>query len=256
VNGCQTSHVLFDNRDAITDDLHVPIKLIHTENDDVAQAIIRSTNKQTQVDDSDLLAYTPFQHGLEDFFASKEGDLRLFYERRGKQYARTEGIEKGRIITKSAQLKTYSSMFCDLPNQAGRYQGTLLKTVANRVFKDEHRPEAYYLAALTGYRFEIAIRRLPVEERTVRAFKFYLLTAFRYRYETSPFPGASNRKVEAYCNSLLARLSSGEEAKAAFDTCVSILQEALANLDLDLERDNAKSAPLVAEVKRLAEERK
>lgn len=256
VNGCQTSHVLYDNRDAITDDLHVPIKLIHTEDDDVAQAIIKSTNKQTQVDDSDLLAYTPFQHGLEDFFASQEGDLKLYYERRGKQYARTEGIEKGRIVTKSAQLKTYSSMFCDLPHQAGRYQGTLLKTVASRVFKGDHSPEPYYLAALAGYRFEIAIRRLPVEERVVRAFKFYLLTAFRYRYETSSFPGAANKKTAAYCKSILPRLSDGEKSKAAFDECVSILKQALSNLDLELERDNAKSAPLVAEVKRLSEERK
>lgn len=256
VNGCQTSHVLFENRAVITDDLNVPIKLIHTEDDEVAQAIIKSTNKQTQVDDSDLLAYTPFQHGLEDFFASKEGDLKLFYERRGKQYARTEGIEKGRIITKSVQLKTYSSMFCDLPNQAGRYQGTLLKSVAGRVFQDEHRPEAYYVAALTGYRFEIAIRRLPVEERIVRAFKYYLLTAFRYRYETFSFPGASNRKIETYCNALLMHVSDGEKAKIAFDECVDVLKAALSNLDLEFERDNAKSAPLVAEVKRLAEERK
>ena len=255
VNGCQTSHVLFENKSAITDELNVPIKLIHTEDDEVAQAIIKSTNKQTQVDDSDLLAYTSFQHGLEDFFASKDGDLKLFYERRGKQYAKAEGIEKGRIVTKSAQLKAYSSMFCDLPNQAGRYQGTLLKSVANRVFQDEHRPEPYYVAALTGYRFEIAIRRLPIEERNIRAFKFYLLTVFRYRYEASPFAGAGNKKVETYCNALLQHLKSGEKAKAAFDECVAILKKALSNLHLELERDNAKSTPLVAEVKRLAQER-
>jgi hypothetical protein len=256
VNGCQTSHVLFDNRSAITDDLIVPIKLIHTEDDNVAQAIIKSTNKQTQVDDSDLLAYTPFQHGLEDFFASIEGDMKLFYERRGKQYARSDGIEKGRIVTKSVQLKAYSSMFCDLPNQAGRYQGTLLKSVASRVFQDEHRPEAYYLAALTGYRFEIAIRRLPVEERIVRAFKYYLLTAFRYRYEASAFPGAGSRKVETYCNALMKHLANADAVKPVFEECVDILKQGLENLDLELERDSAKSAPLVAEVKRISEERR
>jgi len=61
VNGCQTSHVIYENRALIRDTLLVPIKLIHTEDEDVAQAIIKSTNKQTLVDENDLLAFTPYR---------------------------------------------------------------------------------------------------------------------------------------------------------------------------------------------------
>ena len=256
VNGCQTSHVIFENRSDITDDLHIPVKLIHTEDEEIAQAIIKSTNKQTQVDENDLLAFTSFQHDLEDFYAAKDGDFQLFYERRGKQFARTEGIEKGRIVTKGAQLKSYASMFCDVPNQAGRYQGTLLKNNKERVFQNDHLPDPYYAAAFTAYRFEIAIRRLEVAERIIRPFKFYLLLAFRYRYEDQPFPGAKSKKCEAYCKNLLSRLDDQSSSKAAFDECVIIVKKGLKSLGLELERDSAKSRPLFEEVKRISVERK
>ncbi|MGK7663402.1 MULTISPECIES: AIPR family protein [unclassified Marinovum] len=252
VNGCQTSHVIFENRSVLSAELHVPIKLIHTEDEDVAQAIIKSTNKQTQVDENDLLAFTPFQHDLEDFYSAKDGDKKLYYERRGKQFARSEGIEKGRIVTKGLQLKTYASMFCDVPNQASRYQGTLLKNNSGRVFQSDDRPDAYYTSAFAAYRFEIAIRRLDAADRDIRPFKFYLLLALRYRYEPQDYPGAKNKKVEGYCNTLLVRLSDQSVTKETFDECVSIVREALVNLGLEVERDSAKSRPLVDEVKRVA----
>jgi hypothetical protein len=255
VNGCQTSHVIYENRDAISDDLNVPIKIIYTEDEDVAQAIIKSTNKQTLVDENDLLAFTPFQHDLEDFYNAKDGDWKLYYERRGKQYARTQNIEKGRIITKGIQLKSYASMFCDLPNQAGRYQGTLLKSVKDRVFKDDHKPDSYFTAAFSHYRFEVAIRRLPIEDRLIRPFKFYLLTAFRYRFETRVYPGAKNRKSEQYCHELLENLKTSELSKTAFDECVTIVKQSLSDLNLELERDSAKSRPLVEQVKSIASQR-
>ena len=199
VNGCQTSHVIFANKEAITDDLFVPVKLIHTKSEDVAQAIIRSTNKQTKVEDNDLLALTQFQRNLEDYFAGLKDELRLYYERRAKQYSGVSSLEKGRITTIGSQLKSYASMFLDSPHQASRYQGTLLKSVKPRVFQPDHNPEAYYTSAFAFYRFEVAIRRLPAEDRLIRAFKFYALLAFRYRFETSDYPGAASKKVSSYC---------------------------------------------------------
>ncbi len=256
VNGCQTSHVIYENRNALSESLQVPIKLIHTEDEDVAQAIVKSTNKQTLVDENDLLAFTPFQHDLEDYYNSRSGDFKLLYERRGKQFARTEGIEKGRITTKGNQLKSYASMFCDLPHQAGRYQGTLLKSVKDRVFQDNHKPDVYYLAAFASYRFEIAIRRLPIEERAIRAFRFYLLLAFRYRFEPHEFPGAKSSKSEKYTEGLLKYLFDADISKSSFEECVTIVKESLDKLELPLERDNAKSRLLIDEVKRVAGERR
>ncbi len=242
---------MFANRADIKDELFVPIKLIHTESEDVSQSVIKSTNKQTPVEENDLLALTQFQRDLEDFYRGVAIEYRLFYERRAKQYAGQADLEKGRIISIGSQLKCFSSMFLEFPNQAGRYQGTLLKTVNNQVFQAGHKPEPYFVAALALYRFEVCIRKLPAEERSIKSFRYYLLLAFRYRFESSDFPGAANRKVAPYCNSLIEHINTADKAKAIFDEVAAIVREALNNLGLQSERDNAKSRPLVEEVKKL-----
>jgi AIPR protein len=38
VNGCQTSHVIYANRAAVISDMFIPVKLIHTESEEVAQS--------------------------------------------------------------------------------------------------------------------------------------------------------------------------------------------------------------------------
>lgn len=252
VNGCQTSHVIFSNRHQITGDLFVPVKLIHTISEDVAQSIIKSTNKQTNVEENDLLALTQFQRDLEDYYSGIEGESKLYYERRAKQYASDSGIEKGRIVTIGSQLKSFASMFLDSPNQASRYQGTLLKTVKDRVFQSMHKPEPYFVSALAAYRFEFALRKLTNEERNIRPFKYFLLFAFRVRYETDEFPGAGNKNIAAYCNKLRMHLVDATRAKAAFDEGVLIVREALEKLELPVARDSAKSRPLIDEVRRIA----
>lgn len=252
VNGCQTSHVLYANRLAITQELLVPVKLIHTKSEDVAQSVIKSTNKQTPVEENDLLALTQFQRDLEDYYKSIPEENRLFYERRAKQYANQGGLEKGRVTTIGSQLKSFSSMFLDAPNQASRYQGTLLKTVSRQVFQQNHKPEPYYLAALALYRFEVATRKLSGPERSIKSFRYYLLLAFRYRFEVQDFQGAGHRKIGAYCAPLVENLSSADKSRIAFDASSAIVKQALLNLNLMMERDNAKSRPLIDEIKKLA----
>jgi hypothetical protein len=252
VNGCQTSHVIFAHQNDISGDLFVPVKLIHTISEDVAQSIIKSTNKQTNVEENDLLALTQFQRDLEDYYGGVQGDVKLYYERRAKQYASSGTIEKGRIVTIGNQLKCYASMFLEFPNQASRYQGTLLKTVKDRVFQATHKPEPYFVSALAAYRFEIALRKLATDERDIRPFKYFLLFAFRCRYESEEFPGAGNNKIAGYCKNLETHLADPTKAKTAFDEAVLIVREAAKNLGLFVARDNAKSRPLVEEVKKTA----
>lgn len=252
VNGCQTSHVIFTHKNSLTDDLLIPFKLIYTSSEDVTQSIIKSTNKQTPVDENDLLALTKFQRDLEDYYAGMTEEMRLYYERRGKQYANRSDIERGRITSIGSQLKSFASMFLDQPHQAGRYQGTLLKTVKDQVFRENHRPEAYYCSALASYRFEKLIKALAVEDRAIRPFRYYLLTALRHRYETSAFPGAGSKKIATYCEILNAILGDSLKTKASFDECRSIVVDSLNNLGLPFERDSAKLRPLVDEIRRVA----
>lgn len=255
VNGCQTSHVLHANREHIKGNLLIPVKLIHTQSEEVSQSVIKSTNKQTPVEENDLLALTQFQRDLEDYYGSLPDDYRLYYERRAKQYSSHGSLEKGRIVTIGSQLKSFASMFLEFPNQASRYQGTLLKAVNKQVFQQSHKPEPYFVSALALYRFEVATRKLAPEDRFIKSFRYYLLLAFRCRYEKTEFLGAGHKKIGAYCRELLSNLDTPEKSRKAFEECCSIVKTALTTLSLAPERDNAKSRPLIEEVKREAKRR-
>ncbi|WP_394688238.1 hypothetical protein [Hoeflea sp.] len=153
-------------------------------------------------------------------------------------------------------MKSFSSMFLEYPNQASRYQGTLLKTVNRQVFQKNHKPEPYFCSALALYRFEVLTRRLTAQERVLKSFRYYFLLAFRYRFEPNEYPGANSKHIGAYCDFLIQNLTTAEKSKDSFDEVCGLVQESLQNLGLALERDNAKSRPLIEEVKRLARSKK
>ncbi len=139
VNGCQTSHVIYNNISQVSDAVHLPVKLIVSQDSDVKNRIIKATNRQTPVKTEDLTALTDFQKSLEDYYAAITGDCQLFYERRSQQYRSSAGIEKIRIVSVSNQIRSFASMFLDFPHQASRYYGTLLKTIESKIFGLDHR---------------------------------------------------------------------------------------------------------------------
>lgn len=50
VNGCQTSNVIYNNRESTNiDNIYIPIKIIATENEDVKNQVTFATNSQTQI---------------------------------------------------------------------------------------------------------------------------------------------------------------------------------------------------------------
>lgn len=98
VNGCQTSHVLFNNMHNIETPVHIPVKLIVSQDSEVKNRIIKATNRQTPVKTEELTALTDFQKALEDYYVAATGDCQLYYERRSQQYRSATGIEGVRIF--------------------------------------------------------------------------------------------------------------------------------------------------------------
>ena len=173
VNGCQTSHVLFNNKDVITEGLQIPIKIIETDDDETVNQIIKATNRQTQVSDEQLIALNEFHRKLEAFYATFSGTSRLYYERRSKQYSYGTDIEKVRIVSIAMQIKSIASMFYDKPHLASRYYGKLLSSI-DGIFGDDHQLLPYYTSAYTLYRLDYLFRNKTLPSQ-YRKFKYYIL---------------------------------------------------------------------------------
>lgn len=250
VNGCQTSHVLFNNKDAITKPVQIPVKLIVSKDGQIKNRIIKATNRQTQVKTEELTALTDFQKSLEDYYEAMNGDCKLYYERRSQQFRATTGIEKIRVVTIPNQIRAFASMFLGLPHHASRYYGTLLKSIETKIFVPDHHPVAYFCSALALFRLESLTRRKALDP-ALRPFKYHLLPIARLLLVgEAPHPMSSN-KFERYCESLVAALRDEKVCLRAFEGAARILAMALGG---DMSRDRAKDTSLLAAAEALCVE--
>ena len=71
VNGCQTSHILYLNREGLTEHVYVPLKLIVTSDPEVTNQIIQGTNRQTEVKLEAFESLAPFQKVLEEYYCGR-----------------------------------------------------------------------------------------------------------------------------------------------------------------------------------------
>jgi len=148
VNGCQTSHVLYnglykDNREG---QVQIPIKIVSTNNEDVTNSVIKYTNSQTAIKPEELEALSTSQKKLEIYYDSYELPHKLYYERRSRQYS-NEPVEKVRIVNIGTQIKVFASMFLDRPHTAGRHPRTLLQQINQNIFREDHLPISYYTSS-------------------------------------------------------------------------------------------------------------
>ena len=241
VNGCQTSHVLYNNKDELTSTMQVPVRIIVSDNDDIKNKIIKATNRQTPVKSEDLIALTDFQKLLEKYYDSQPEEHRLYYERRSQQYRSTTGIEKIRIITVSSQIRSFASMFLNEPHLAGRYYGTLLNTVKDNIFIKNHKPIAYYVSAYANHKLDSLLRKKQIEEK-YKPFKYIMLMALRLKLGGSTMPNMTSRDFERYCHEIQSVLWDNTAVLQSFIEVCTLLDQVLNG---DYDRAIAKTSRFV-----------
>lgn len=242
VNGCQTSHVLFNNRDVMSDNIHIPIKLIVSPEDVLKNQITKATNRQTVVKLEELSALTDFQKTLEQYYNAIQQEHRLYYERRSQQYRSFLDLEdspdKIQIVTVSTQIRAFASMFLDRAHQASRYYGTLLKDFENRIFVNGHFPIAYYVSAYALFRIESLLRKKQLDGK-YRPFKYHLLGILRMQIAGTFMPQMTSNQFEKYCEKVRNDLWDEEKLILAISQVCQVLDKVLlGNYDRDKAKDS------------------
>lgn len=239
VNGCQTSFVLHEARDSITDQVMVPVRLIATQDDNIRNSIIKATNRQTQVTEDQLFALSDFPKKLEAFFPTFDGKKKLYYERRSRQYSGVTGVEKVRVVNMTALIRAFASMFLSQPHRTTRNYKALLKTLGTDIFHKDHRPEPYYASAFAHYRLEYLFRSqaLPSDLKPAR---YHILLAFRILAQPDPLPQMNSREMVTWCDRLTRILWDDDQCRTLFDEAASRVRGIAAG---NLHRDNIRTEP-------------
>jgi hypothetical protein len=201
VNGCQTCHVLFDERERFTDAVHVNLRLVHSQDEDVIGGIVAATNRQTAVSEEDLSAREQFHKDLEAYFEAQPSPRHLYYERRSKQYSSRQDVVKSRVITRSQLTKAYLAMFLDEAARIGHFKA-LVDTRKDDLFNTSQHLAAYFAAAAAYYRLEALFRtgRIP---RKYSPARYHLLSAMKMRLLGRDALPQSPKKVVERCDKIL-----------------------------------------------------
>lgn len=173
VNGCQTSNVLFENRGALGD-VMVNIKIVETQLEDVFSELVRATNSQTKVEDTQFLSLRPIVRKVEQFFNTYDGaEGRLYLERRDRQYV-GQDIPNTRIFSLHNAAKCVAAMLCNRPELASRYPKTMYEELTETIFADDTKEIVFYAACLTMYRFTLLVSNSTIPQNLKR-FKWHML---------------------------------------------------------------------------------
>ena len=242
VNGCQTSHVLYDQRESLNDSISVPIRLISTRDEEVTKSIIKATNWQTEITEEQLFALDEFPKSLL-YFDSFPVNHRLYFERRSRQYE-SAPIEKVRIITFDGMIKAFAGMFLNEPHRTTRNFKSIKAKLGKDIFAKNHLKEPYYAAALALFRLESALRRKLFETK-FKAARFQILLAMRVLVAGFDMPAFTANKMQGYCEALIKQLQDQTLAdKLVADAAVLI--EIVAGSQFD--SDTIRTEPFTAKV--------
>lgn len=239
VNGCQTSYVLHECRAQLADAVMIPVRIIATEDDNIKNAIIKATNRQTLVSEDQLIALSEFPKKLEAYFPTHEGRHKLYYERRSRQYSGVAGIEKVRVTNMTTLVRAFASMFLKLPNRTTRNYRTLLKSVGTDIFNKDHRLEPYYVSAYANYRLEFLFRNQIIASE-LKPARYHLLLAYRILALNQPTPRMNSHEMEKYCSTLLDSLWDDDKSRTLFETASNHVKTVAAG---NLHRDNIRTEP-------------
>lgn len=216
VNGCQTSNSLFNQRDSLnTERVKLLVRLISTESPGISNKIVRGTNKQNQVLEEAFETTRSFhQDTLEPFFLSFENDIKIYYERRSKQYNDDPFIKKNQIVNLQILTRIFVSIFLEAPHDGHRHESTLLGKYAGqkeprKIFVEDHNPYPYYICALIWYMFEKYKERID-KYKTYKSH-FYLI----FKISVGDFPPKLTKlkPMDDYCNKLLHILKEDQFAE-------------------------------------------
>ena len=229
VNGCQTTHILFQHKAHVGPNIFIPVKIVATQDSQVVNEVIKATNRQTEVKPEALESLTPFHKELEDFYLTREMSRdfgsRVYYERRSKQYA-LDNVHPTNIVTLPRQIQSFIGMFLDDPHSHPRYYGELLKGYEGRIFALHHRPEPYYASGVALLTVEKWFNQTAFP-RDLRPYRYHLLMLLRVMIGGVNRPELNSNRMGDYALKVVDTLRDPELGHLQMQTATDLLKSSL-----------------------------
>lgn len=223
VNGCQTSNVLYECRNSLDDSMMVNLKVVETLNEDVFSELVRATNSQTKVDETQFYSLRPIIKKVEAYFDTYEGqDGRLFLERRERQFIGRD-IPAVRVFSVHMAAKCVAAMFFRRPDLSYRYPKRMYELLAEKIFSNDSKEVVFYAACLTLYRLHLLTSNADIPQN-IRKYKWHLMAVVGALIAGKEIPKLGSKKMDTYCGKIITEMTKhGDKVKSTFQKAVEIV---------------------------------
>src|SRR5690606_13222315 len=232
VNGCQTSNMLYLNRDRLKGnlDLFIPIKLIHTQNNEVISRIVKATNRQTPVPDEAFVALDKYHQNLQKFYelASKELCEKIYYERRSREFQNSDNnIQKYKIVNVHKQIRAFTAGFLNEPHTvASNHPYNILRSKGELLFDKSHLYESYFIASYILYFINSDIaKRIIIGNQIMLTYYIAMMMRILITGNIS-ITHFNGKEMHKEYKLLLSTITKIEERKKIYSQLFKILNQA------------------------------
>lgn len=200
VNGCQTSHEVYNAR-SFAKDILIPVKIIHTTDSDVISMIVKSTNRQTPVPTEAFVALENYHKHLQQTFEeySKDMPLAVYYERRSGELALRKNADNCfEVATLHSIIRSVTSVYFQEPYIVyNNNPANILKNRYSKLFQPDQPYEVYYLSYYLFANFlELASKK--VFTGFTYKFRFYIIMVARCLLVNKAFcNGLNSKKIKS-----------------------------------------------------------
>ncbi len=233
VNGCQTSHVLWEKRDTLTDGIMVSLKVVETKNEDIFAELVTATNSQSKVEKNQFYSLRPIIKRVERYFDSYgDDDGRLYFERRDRQFVGRD-VPAIRICTMHAAAKSVCAMFMQRPDLSFKYPKTMYEEKGEEIFSEEVKEVVFYSACLALYRLHLLCASGTIPQN-IKRYKWHMLPLIRTIIcNTKEYRALPSNKTEKQAEQIAKALKSPSGSGVAAIKKASAIVLSLPDLTVD-----------------------
>lgn len=224
VNGCQTSNVLYENRNILNNNIMVNLKIIETSNEDVFAELVRATNSQSKIEENQFFSLKPIVKRIEQYFDSfDQQDGRLYFERRDRQFIGKD-VPAVRVFSVHTTAKCVAAMFFHRPELSYRYHKQMYISIGEKMFADDNKEIVFYCASLALYRLHLLVSNGTIPQN-MRKFKWHILALVRVIIAGEKMPEINSKKIDQYCQKIVDVLSTHSDAAIKpFKTAAALIE--------------------------------
>lgn len=260
VNGCQTSHTLFHNRQHLAGDdaaaVCIPVKIVVTDNKDIEDATILGLNRQTPIDETQLFSQKDLVDRLsakfKDALASKTSSV--LFEARTDEYKHSDKADADLIVTQYELLYAGSSAFYRTPEQTARRRREQIidDLRSGAILSKEQDVDSLFLCGnmIVAARRAVTARRWPRYAMKNMLYYCMRLLAEKHQGITDPPQDMHAADAKTYFDSLGKVLLDAKLSARIAERAAKIVVDACSVTKLKMNADNARSAKLANEVRR------